>query len=354
MGKKISCLFVAAAMLVSLWGCSSVSSSQSLPQGDSAAQSSSAPQSAFPVTITDAAGREVTIQQQPQALVSGYYITSSMLIALGQQDKLVGIEAKAENRPIYGLSAPELLKLPNVGTAKEFNLEGCAALKPDLVILPLKLKNSAADLEQLGITSLVVSPENQEQLANTLALLGAATGTAQRAEEILNFSKQKQSFLTTALADAEKPTVYLSGNSSYLSTAGAKMYQNTMIELAGGRNAAAELEDSYWSDVSYEQLLAWNPEVILIAPEASYSKQDILADAQLSGISAVQNNRVYQMPSSVEAWDSPIPGSIIGSLWTASILHSDRYSAADFQKDAVEFYQSFYSFEPTAEMLTTE
>ena len=47
---------------------------------------------------------------------------------------------QADSRPIYSLAAPELLELPSVGTAKEFDLEGCAALEPDLVVLPLKLK----------------------------------------------------------------------------------------------------------------------------------------------------------------------------------------------------------------------
>src|SRR5690606_8944809 len=90
------------------------------------------------VIITDHLGREVTIEEKPERIVSGYYITSSMLIALGLEDNMVGIEAKANSRPIYSLAAPQLLDLPNVGTAKEFNLEGCVALEPDLVILPVK------------------------------------------------------------------------------------------------------------------------------------------------------------------------------------------------------------------------
>ena len=97
------------------------------------------------------AGREVSIEAVPERIVSGYYISTSTLIALGLSDKLVGIEAKADKRPIYKLSAPQLIELPNVGTAKEFNLEGCLALEPDLVILPLKLKSAAQTLEELGI-----------------------------------------------------------------------------------------------------------------------------------------------------------------------------------------------------------
>ena len=91
----------------------------------------------YPITVTDHAGREVIIDEEPQKLVSGYYISTSLLIALELDEKLVGIEAKANKRAIYKLAAPELIDLPSVGTAKEFDLEVCAALEPDLVLLPL-------------------------------------------------------------------------------------------------------------------------------------------------------------------------------------------------------------------------
>src|SRR5699024_12794310 len=112
---------------------------------DPTAQPDGASETSYPVTVTDQAGRQVTIESQPETLVSGYYITTSLLIALGLQDELVGIEAKADTRPIYALSAPELLELPSVGTAKEFDLWGCAALAPDLVILPLKLESRSEE-----------------------------------------------------------------------------------------------------------------------------------------------------------------------------------------------------------------
>ena len=131
----------------------------------------------YPITVTDQAGREVTIESEPQKLVSGYYISTSLLIALDLDEKLVGIEAKAAKRPIYKLSAPELIDLPNVGTAKEFDLEGCIALEPDLVILPMKLKNTAESLEKLNIDVLYVNPESQELLTEMMTLIGTATNT---------------------------------------------------------------------------------------------------------------------------------------------------------------------------------
>ncbi len=356
MKKRLSALMLALVMTFSLASCASpAQSSGGNDQG--AGGSASSPVSSqelsdFPVTLIDASSREVTIQAKPERLVSGYYITTSMLIALGQQNKLAGIEAKADTRPIYSLAAAELLELPNVGTAKAFDLEGCAALQPDLVVLPLKLKDSVPALEDLGLTVLLVNPENLEQLNSTIRLLGDATGAKEQALALLDYNQQTQAFLLQTLKEVQRPTVYLAGNSSYLSTAGAKMYQNSLLELGGGQNVAAGLEDDYWADISYEQLLAWNPEVILIASGAAYTRDDILQDPQLSQLAAVQSGRVYAMPSGLESWDSPVPSALVGSRWIAAVLHEDLYAFDAFQSDAKQFYRDFYQIDVGAELLS--
>ena len=329
--KKITILFMAIMMIVSVTACSTESSTEANKK-----------QAEFPVTITDAAGREVTIEKEPEKLVSGYYITTSMIMALNQQDKLVGIENKAEKRQIYKKAAPELLELPGVGTLKAFDLEGCAALEPDLVILPLKLKDYADTLAELGINAIVVNPESMSQMKDTITILGTATGSLDRAEELLKYLGELEGELKKAVSDNEKPSVYLAGNDSYLRTAGAEMYQNTLIDIAGGLNVAKELPDDYWVEISYEQLLTWNPSVIILASDAEYTVDDLKNDPQLSDIDAVKNNRIYAMPSDFEAWDSPVPGAMIGSAWVASVLHADVYSQDDFIQDAADFYQRFY------------
>ena len=298
----------------------------------------------YPLTVVDQAGREVTIEEQPERLVSGYYISTSLLIALGLDDQLVGIEAKAAKRPIYRLSAPELIDLPNVGTAKEFDLEGCAALEPDLVILPIKLKNAAETLESLGIDVLLVNPEDQELLTGMMDLIAAATGTEEEAQKLKDFTAAQEAQLAQALADAAKPTVYLAGNSSMLSTAGNAMYQSDMIRLAGGVNAAAEIADAYWVEISYEQLLAWDPEYIILASDASYTAEDVLSNPNLAGCKAVTNGHVYQLPSKAEAWDSPVPSAILGSLWLANVMHPEQFSQEACDALIDEYYETFYNF----------
>ena len=299
---------------------------------------------AYPLTVTDQAGRQVTIESKPEKLVSGYYISTSVLIALGLDDEMAGIEAKANKRAIYRLSAPALIELPNVGTAKEFDLEGCAALEPDLVILPLKLKNAAETLEGLGIDVLLVNPENQEQLNEMMDLISVATNSNEKAQALKDFTAAQEAKLSDLLKEAEKPSVYLAGNSSMLSTAGNNMYQSDMIRLAGGVNAAAEIADAYWVGISYEQLLAWDPEYIVLASDATYTVEDVLADKNLSACKAVVSGNVYQLPSKAEAWDSPVPSGILGAVWLANVLHPDLFSQETCEALIDEYYETFYGF----------
>ena len=349
--KKFISLLLILALLLSLAACGRT---EQPAESASAATETAAPEteaitsetvaSHYPVTVTDHAGREVVIEEEPEKLVSGYYISTSLLIALELDEKLVGIEAKADKRAIYKLAAPALIDLPNVGTAKEFDLEGCAALEPDLVILPLKLKSAVETLEGLGIDVLLVNPENQELLTGMIHMIAAATDTQDKAAELLAFTMEQEALLRAVMADAEAPGVYLAGNSSMLSTAGDAMYQSDMIRLAGGMNVAAQIEDSYWVEIDYEQLLAWNPDYIILASDASYTVEDVLADPNLAECAAVVNANVYQMPSKAEAWDSPVPSGILGALWLANVLHRDLVTDALCAEKIDEYYETFYNF----------
>ena len=327
--KKILPLLLCLALLLSL---TAVASAENVENTQ------------YPVTLTDQAGREVTIQEEPQRIVSGYYISTSALIALGLQDKLVGIEAKAAKRPIYQRSAPQLIDLPNVGTAKEFDLEGCAALEPDLVILPLKLKDAAKTLEDLGFPVLLVNPEDQAQLEEMISLIAAATNTQSSAQALLDFTAAQEALLEKTLEGTRTPSVYLAGNSALLSTAGDAMYQSDMIRLAGGVNAAAELTDTYWVEISYEQLLAWDPDYILLASDAGYTVEDVLADPNLADCAAVMNGNVFKMPGKAEAWDSPVPSGILGAVWLANLLHPEAFTEEDCAEVIDEYYETFYGF----------
>ena len=316
-------------------------SSEELSSEESSTEAD-AEQTVYPITVTDQAGREVTIEKEPSSIVSGYYISSSLLIALGLKDKVVGIEAKADKRPIYKLAAPELTELPNVGTAKEFNLETCAALSPDLVILPMKLKDAAQSLTDLGIIVLLVNPESQDLLTEMINTIATATNTNSEAAKLLAYIDSQKDMLTSALSGVEPESVYLAGNSSFLSTAGPSMYQSSIIELAGEKNAADSITDTYWAEISYEQLLAWDPSYIIIASDAEYTVDDIMNDPNLAECTAVKSSHVYAIPGDVEALDSPVPAGILASVWLAGILHPDQVSTDTYTTEMTNYYETFY------------
>ena len=316
-------------------------SSEELSSEESSTEAD-AEQTVYPVTVTDQAGREVTIEKEPSSIVSGYYISSSLLIALGLKDKVVGIEAKADKRPIYKLAAPELTELPNVGTAKEFNLETCAALSPDLVILPMNLKDAAQSLTDLGIAVLLVNPESQDLLTEMINTIATATNTNSEAAKLLAYIDSQKAILTSALSGVEPESVYLAGNSSFLSTAGPSMYQSSIIELAGGKNAADSITDTYWAEISYEQLLAWDPSYIIIASDAEYTVDDVMNDPNLAECTAVKNSHVYAIPGDVEALDSPVPAGILASVWLAGILHPDQVPTDTYTTEMTNYYETFY------------
>lgn len=303
------------------------------------------------ITVVDQAGREVTLEEPADKLVSSYYISTALLIALGCEDDLAGIEKKGETRQLYRMAAPELLELPAVGSGKGINVEETAALEPDVVILPKRLQESAASFEALDIPVIIVNPETQEEFEECISLLATVTGTEQTGEELLNYYHEKMEFARELTKDAEKPLVYLASGSDYLSTCTSKMYQNDLISMAGGLNVSGELEDTYWAEISAEQLAAWNPEYIFGVSYAEYGLDSFTENEALAEVEAVKKEQVYTFPSTIEAWDYPTPSSVLGVLWLTNVLHPDLYSTEDYKKEAVEFYQKFFDIQVSDEDL---
>lgn len=296
----------------------------------------------YPVTIIDAAGRNVVIEKEPQKIISGYYISTSMLIALGQDSKLVGVEAKADSRNIYYLASPQILNLPSVGTAKSFDIELSLSLNPDLVILPIKLVEYANTLQKVGINVITVNPETEDDILDTVLILGKACGTEKGTDIVKSYNDIKNE-IKNALKEISPLRIYMAGNSSYLKTAGKNMYQNVFIENAGGINVASEIDDNYWAEISYEQLLKFDPDAIVMASNSEYKEKDIVSDSILSNMRCIKNGNVISIPSDIESWDSPVPGSILGCCYVASCLYPNLYSKEKYMENVKEFYGTFYN-----------
>lgn len=352
--KRTAALVLALSMALGCAACSNGAggSASGNVSASGSAPAESASQAEDQIVLTDQAGREVVLEGPAQSIVSCYYISTYAAIALGAEDRVVGLEKKADTRPIYQMAAPELLEKPQVGTMKELDVEATAALEPELVIMPQALADYAGTLTQLGIPVLVVNPESHEALVEMLQLMGTALGLEDRAEALTSYYQEQLDRMAELTQDAGAPVVYMGSNSSFLATAPASMYQSTLIRQAGGVNAGDSLEGDYWTEVSYEDVLAMAPQVVVLPAGAEYTVQDVVEDPQLSALPAVQDGAVYQMPGGIEEWDSPVPSGILGAMWMTSVLHPDVYSFEEFTADAQDFYQTFYGFSVDASLIT--
>ncbi len=359
--KRSLSLFLVFVLTVSLLaGCggegtdkSTTQQSSEVTRADSNHVASSVSEDAsYPLTITDQIGREVMIEKPAERIVSTYYISSAILVALGVKEHVVGIEMKADTRELYKLASPEFLELPAVGSGKGINIEETAQLNPDVVIIPKKLKDSVAQLEELNIPVIVVDPETLEGYEACVDLLGKVTGYQERAETLLAYYQAKMNEVKQLTANiTEKPKVYLAAGSDYLSTCTSLMYQNDLIALAGGENVSAELTDGYWQNISAEQLLEWNPDYIFAVNYAEYSLDDIKTNSALAEVTALKEDNVFMFPSRLEPWDYPTPSSILGVLWLTHVLHPDLYTEEAFNMEVENFYKEFFGITVEASQL---
>ena len=148
--RRLLALAIAAVMTLSLAACGQKNGPAASSGSQGAAAGSAEVQSGGQegiVAFTDQAGRQVELEGPAQTVVSCYYVTTYAAIALGVADRVVGLEKKADTRPIYHMAASALLEKPQVGTMKELDVEAVAALAPDLVVMPKKLMDYADTLE---------------------------------------------------------------------------------------------------------------------------------------------------------------------------------------------------------------
>ncbi len=345
--RAVGVILTGVLVVALMAGCGTQQTEQSTQEAQQAQETAS-------ITLTDQIGREVVLEKPADSIVSSYYISTAILVALGMEDHLVGIEKKADTRNLYKSAAPQLLELPAVGSGKGINVEETAALNPDLVVLPKKLQDSVTAFEELGIPVLVVDPETLEGYVECVALLGKASGKEERSQDLISYYHEKMDEvknLTKDLKDEDKPAVYLAAGSDYLSTCTSKMYQNDLIAMAGGRNVSAELTEGYWQNISREQLLTWNPAYIFAVNYAEYALDDILQDKALSAVTAVREGKVKMFPSPIEPWDYPTPSSVLGILWLTHELHPDLYTEEDYINEAKKFYKEFFAIEVSKEDL---
>jgi len=120
-----------------------------------------------------------------------------------------------------------------------------------------------------------------------------------------------------------------------------------MIEAAGGVNVANEVRGS-WTKVNMEQVMAWNPEVIILSNFSEVLPGDLyknkLKGQDWSNIDAVKNKRVYKAPMGIYRWDAPCVETPLMIKWIAKVINPETFASYDMRDDLKAFYKQFFNY----------
>lgn len=293
-------------------------------------------------TITDMIGRTVEVPKKITRVVSTYPWGSWVLYTLGAQDMLVGVDSQSVNFIQFQRLDPAYKELPTVGFLNEINSEQILKLEPDFVLCG---ETESAQMENLGIPAVVIDPVN-DCLGSAL-VTGQAIGKEEKAEELTAFYRETIEMVTdrtSDIPDEQKQKIFFIHMDKY-TTIGSQPYILEMTAKAGGISVTQDLQGSY-PKIELEQLLGWDPDVILIMngplKEKTVIVDDVLSDPSYQGITAVKNKRVYEEGSHYIYWCHPTVGACLGVLQMAKAMYPERFEDVSIIDRANEFDTRFF------------
>lgn len=239
----------------------------------------------WPMTMTDAEGRKVTIPAESRRIISMAPSNTEILFALGLGDRVVGVDT-------YSDYPAEAAQKPRIGDLWAPNLELMVALKPDLVLAISGSEKMWSKLAESGVPVVVVQPATVTETIDSIRVLGQITGATSRAAEVATALEVKVDRIRSRLTTVRKqPRVFWQIWHDPLMSAGPGSFMDDLIRIAGGANVAAGAS-SPWPEVSTEAVLAANPEVI-ITGDPEWARR--IRSGELPGwdkTDAVKNGRV--------------------------------------------------------------
>ncbi len=355
--KKVIALFLALLMTVALIACTPRKTESDNGPGVSNNTESDKPEKASEIKVVDMLGREVILDRPATKVVGIHNPTLNAAVVLGGGQKyLAGFGPKGMGRGLYTAVMDDFEGLPQIGAAGKINLEAATAAGAELAIVPERLKEQIEEFESIGLPSIVIIPGRESIVAvkDTLTMLGKAIGEDNRANEINKFFDKKIADAKTISSAEAKPKqkVLFLGGDSPLSVAPSAMIQTELIEAAGGENAVSGIDsEGDFADVSIEQIITWNPDVIWFPAYANYTVKNLINDPAWGSINAVKNKKVYRFPSALEPWDQPTAAVALGVSWATHNLYPDSYSLDELKKDTDEFYNLIYGKTFTLEQM---
>ncbi|MDX1375661.1 MAG: ABC transporter substrate-binding protein [Burkholderiales bacterium] len=309
--------------------------------------------------VVDATGRTI----RPPAQVARVYAAgppASLMVYAIAPEKLIGWTRALRAREAAFFDAraaalPELGRL--TGRGNTANVEVVLRARPDLIVDAGFIAGSYVSLAervqaQTGI-GYALFDGRLDATPAALRALGRLTGDAATADALADWFEGELADIrarVARLAPGDRPRVYYGRGTAGLQTGGRGSINVEVLELLGADNVAAEARAGLVT-VSPEQVLLWNPEVILTTDPNFW--QRAWHDPLWRAVDAVAQRRLYLSPHLPFGWFDfpPGPNRLLGAWWAGRLLYPQAFADVDLEGKVVEFHRRFYHRAPSAAQL---
>lgn len=308
--------------------------------------------------ITDLAGNTVSVPTSITKIVDFWHAHNQIVLMLGAADKLVGTTDNFKRMKWANVVYPGLANVESLvtgsGSNQAVNYEEAFKLSPDVCFA--SSKDMVTSGTEQGLTMVNVMFQDYEGLRDdvnlTAKILGSdAQKAAQKWEDLLDENIKTVEDRMSGVSDSDKVKVLHIVNASSLTKVdGTNCIVDEWIKLAGGVNAIQTQGNMI--DVTMEDIVKADPEVIIIGSGAADAVQKLLNDSAWSGVKAVKNKAVYANPTGVFAWDRYSGEEALQVLWAAQKLNPDKFSDIDMVVKTRDFYKEFYGFDLSEDQAT--
>lgn len=308
--------------------------------------------------ITDMIGRAVEIPASLNKVVATSPPMTTVVYMIAPE-KLTALNFEwTDSEKVYVPS--QYQGLPNIGGwygTQDGSYEEFIASEPDIVIESIDEGGdgdlSTVNERQTKFGKIPVVAVNDttsvEKVDASITFIGEVIGAQDNAKKLTDFNDKYLDIVHKKSPQiTDKKNVYYAEGNDGLKTNPSGSVHGQLIDLVGGNNVADSLSQGNTTSgvqVSIEQVISWNPDVIITTDPDFYAK--VYNDSNWAGINAVKNHKVYLSPQSPFKWfDRPVGANmIIGVPWTAKVIYPDQYSDIDMLSATKEFYSNFYHFD---------
>ncbi|MGI8577300.1 MAG: ABC transporter substrate-binding protein [Nocardioidaceae bacterium] len=310
------------------------------------------------ITVTDQRGKTIVFDGPVKRVVTLPMPAAAMLISVDKTSKhLVGMHDAswvAMQEGIMGTMFPAALKIPHDVADESFspNVESILALNPDIVVQWADQgAGIIAPMENAGLKVVGMTYGSQRDLDVWINLFATMLGKPARGHDMV--SKIGSQLKSARSAGASRPTpgpsiLYFFQLSGGLQVAGGNTYNDYYINLVGAHNPASGDQGAQGTGtlgVDIEQVLAWDPDIVLIGNFDEALPDQIYSDKVWQSVSAVKSRRVYKVPLGGYRWDPPGQESPLMWQWLSKIAFPGAQSG--LRNQIVSYYDYLYGYRPT-------